>query len=80
MALPINSFNITRVLKPNLGDSKPALVSAEVSYYLPSKNQQIRWEWDNVKQHDIIFLVTVQSPIREVTRPITSCHSASSTA
>jgi intron-binding protein aquarius len=69
MALPINSFNITRVLKPNLGDSKPALVSAEVSYYLPSKNQQIRWEWDNVKQHDIIFLVTVQSPIREGDAP-----------
>jgi hypothetical protein len=43
MALPIKSFKLTAVHKPQLGETKPSLVVAEVSYILPTRNLDIRF-------------------------------------
>lgn len=63
MALPIKEFTLLQVAKPNLGETKPAQVLAEVQYSLHSFRGQIRDEWDSIKVHDVIFLVTANPPL-----------------
>lgn len=53
-------FRVTNVAKPNIGELKPSKVIAEVSYSLANTRPgPIRTEWENIKQHDILFLISV---------------------
>jgi intron-binding protein aquarius len=72
MALPIKSFKLTAIHKPHLGETKPSLVVAEVSYVLPTRNLDIREEWEAIHEHDVLFLITIRSPIREGEVPDTT--------
>lgn len=51
------SFTIVEVRKPNVGDTKPAGVTAEVKFDLSVLRSTVRDEWDELKQHDVIFLL-----------------------
>ncbi|EFJ49751.1 hypothetical protein VOLCADRAFT_104194 [Volvox carteri f. nagariensis] len=62
MALPLNSFKITEVRKPNVGDAKPAAVTANVVIDTRPLRGDVRAEWDELKQHDVLFLMTVRPP------------------
>jgi intron-binding protein aquarius len=62
MALAIKEFRITTVSKPNIGESKPAQVVAEVTYTLAQSRGPIREEWEAIKQHDVLFLLTIRPP------------------
>jgi intron-binding protein aquarius len=62
MAIPPMSFAIVDVRKPNVGETKPAAVTAEIKYDLASLRPAIRAEWDELRQHDILFLLAVQPP------------------
>jgi intron-binding protein aquarius len=64
MALPVKSFSITTVGKPNIGENKPAKVIAEVNYTLVSTRGPIRTEWENIRQHDVVFFVSIQPEAR----------------
>ncbi|XP_055384835.1 RNA helicase aquarius [Condylostylus longicornis] len=58
MALPISLFEISEVAKPRIGDRKPSKVRADVTVTL-SVRKEVKEEWENLKRHDVCFLITV---------------------
>ena len=62
MAVPPMSVGIVDVRKPNVGETKPAAVTAEVRFDLASLRPAIRAEWDQLRQHDVLFLLAIQPP------------------
>lgn len=63
MALPISGFSVTHVAKKIIGEPYPEKVYAEVQYSIPSRGDTIRGEWDALKAHDIVFLVSIRAKI-----------------
>ncbi|ORX76621.1 hypothetical protein K493DRAFT_108639 [Basidiobolus meristosporus CBS 931.73] len=61
MAIPIETFSIVDVEKPNLGEKKPAKVAADVTFNISRYTPSIRDEWSSLRQHDILFLLTLQA-------------------
>lgn len=60
MAVPIREFKITEVKQPNIGEVKPSSVIAEVSFSISSYRAHIRSEWDSLKEHDVLFLLSIR--------------------
>jgi intron-binding protein aquarius len=67
MALPIYSFTITQVKKPDIGETKPALVRGEITVDLSPFSGHVRDEWEQLRDHDVLFLITVRA-----TKPLSS--------
>lgn len=63
MALPVQDFQLTMVGKPKLGEEKPSELLAEVQFNISSFKGQIRHEWDSIKSHDILFLVSCKPTV-----------------
>ncbi|KAL0096664.1 aquarius [Phycomyces blakesleeanus] len=61
MAVNIENFNIVDVARPNLGEDKPAHVKADITYDVGKFTDSIRREWDNLRKHDVLFLLTIQA-------------------
>lgn len=61
MGAPIDGFKINYVLPPKLGHSVPASVSADISFTPPTRSA---YEWDELREHDILFLVSISAPNR----------------
>ncbi|KAL9235786.1 hypothetical protein vseg_010522 [Gypsophila vaccaria] len=59
MAVPIREFKITEVKQPNIGEVKPAAATANVTFSIASYRAHIRSEWDALKEHDVLFLLSV---------------------
>ncbi|XP_030376024.1 RNA helicase aquarius [Scaptodrosophila lebanonensis] len=59
MALPIASFAVVEVAKPHIGEKKPSRVRADVGVTL-SVRREIKEEWENLRKHDVCFLITVK--------------------
>ncbi|XP_017142398.1 RNA helicase aquarius isoform X2 [Drosophila miranda] len=59
MALPIASFAVVEVAKPHIGEKKPSRVRADVGVTL-SVRREIKTEWENLRKHDVCFLITVK--------------------
>ena len=64
MAQPITQFAVVEVAKPNLGEKRPSRVRADVSINL-SVRKEIKSEWENLRKHDVCFLITVK-PINPI--------------
>jgi len=64
MAIPLRrgALTITDVSKPSLGERIPAEVRAEVNVDLAQYDWRIKNEWDELKEHDVVFLVTIEDP------------------
>lgn len=60
MAVPIKQFRITEVKQPNIGEVKPSAVTAEVTFSISSYKAQIRSEWNALKEHDVLFLLSIR--------------------
>uniref|UniRef100_A0A8R1DM74 Intron-binding protein aquarius n=1 Tax=Caenorhabditis japonica TaxID=281687 RepID=A0A8R1DM74_CAEJA len=60
MALPIDNFEITEVAKPLVGEKSPAVVRGVVTVNV-GRRQDIRAEWENLRKHDVCFLVSCRS-------------------
>ncbi|KAL2898346.1 RNA helicase aquarius [Bienertia sinuspersici] len=75
MAVPIKQFKITEVKQPNIGEVKPAAVTATVTYSISSYRSHIRSEWDALKEHDVLFLLS----IRPSFEPLSSEEAAKAT-
>lgn len=60
MAVPIKEFKITEVKQPNIGEVKPASVTAAVTFSISSYRAQIRSEWNALKEHDVLFLLCIR--------------------
>jgi len=63
MALPISSFTVIEVGKPNVGENCPSRVRADVNIEL-NVADTVRWEWEGLRKHDVCFLVTVRAQMR----------------
>lgn len=59
MALPVASFAVIDVAKPHIGERKPSRVRADISVTL-SVRKEIQDEWENLRTHDVCFLITVR--------------------
>lgn len=63
-----SSIEIKKVYKPFLGEKHASSVLAEFSIDLTPCGESIRREWDELSEHDVLFLVTIDaSTISEVT-------------
>ena len=62
MAVPPVSFAIREVRKPNVGEAKPSAVTAEIKFDLASLRPPVRAEWDELRQHDVLFLLVRAAP------------------
>ncbi|KAG2235903.1 P-loop containing nucleoside triphosphate hydrolase protein [Thamnidium elegans] len=61
MAVPISTFNIVDVGEANLGEEKPSRVRADVGFQINKFTPAIRKEWDGLRKHDVMFLLTIQA-------------------
>ena len=62
MALPLQSFSIVQVAKPNIGEKQPSRVRADVTVNLNVKDA-VKAEWEGLRRHDVCFLITVRPPV-----------------
>jgi intron-binding protein aquarius len=62
MALPLLTICIVEVAKPNIGEKQPSRVRADITVNLSVKDD-IKNEWEGLRRHDVVFLVTVRPPI-----------------
>ncbi|KAF6168355.1 hypothetical protein GIB67_018195 [Kingdonia uniflora] len=60
MAVPIKEFRIAKVQQPNIGEVKPASVTANVTFSISSYRAQVRSEWNSLKEHDVLFLLSIR--------------------
>ncbi|KAJ3347526.1 hypothetical protein HDU83_002042 [Entophlyctis luteolus] len=60
MAVPIDRFEIAEVGTPSLGETKPSFVTAEVSFAVGRYSDAIRREWESLRRHDVLFLLTIE--------------------
>ena len=67
MCLPIQMFTIVEVARPLLGEVRPRSVRADIIIDLDLR-KQMRHEWESLKKHDIIFLLTVRPKLEYGTR------------
>jgi len=61
MAVEISSFQFLQITKPNLGEVIPSSVIAEIIIDLKSFSWSIRSEWEELREHDILFLLTIDA-------------------
>ncbi|KAM0666348.1 hypothetical protein ACQRIU_004203 [Beauveria bassiana] len=62
MALPISKPAIIDVVPALIGDSKPSMVKAEVSFDVRKLGDHVRKEWDSLRPDDVVFLLSVEPP------------------
>ncbi|CAM8910515.1 unnamed protein product [Rhodiola kirilowii] len=60
MAVPIKEFRTTNVKQPNIGEVKPAAVTASVTFSISNYKAQVRSEWNALKEHDVLFLLSIR--------------------
>lgn len=58
MALPVQEFAVVEVGKPRIGEKRPSRVRADVCVSL-NVRKEIQDEWENLRRHDVCFLITV---------------------
>jgi len=59
MGLPVKQFTLRGVGKPNLGESRPSEVQGEVMIDLGNLRGNIFNEWNNLRTHDVLFLISL---------------------
>ncbi|KAH9709891.1 P-loop containing nucleoside triphosphate hydrolases superfamily protein [Citrus sinensis] len=60
MAVPIKEFKITEVKQPNIGEVKPSSVTAAITFSISSYKAHVRSEWNALKEHDVLFLLSIR--------------------
>eukprot|EP00795_Rhopilema_esculentum_P003100 gene3100-1391_t len=60
MAKPITDFSVVQVGKPNISESRPSVVKADVTLTL-SMQRMIRNEWEALRKHDVGFLIGIDA-------------------
>ncbi|KAJ0840040.1 putative intron-binding protein aquarius [Helianthus annuus] len=74
MAVPIKEFKIIEVKQPNIGEVKPASVTAEVTFSISSYRTQIRSEWNALKEHDVLFLLCIRPSFEPLSADEAAMH------
>lgn len=58
MAAEIKEFTVHEVEPPKIGESYSSNIFAEVKYSTQGMNSYIRKEWQELRQHDVVFLIS----------------------
>ncbi|CEF97845.1 Intron-binding protein, aquarius [Ostreococcus tauri] len=58
--IPPSGVTVVDVTKPNVGESKPSSVTVEVSVDFKSARPDVRQEWDQLRVHDVVFMLDVE--------------------
>lgn len=66
MSQEVEGFSMVEVRPSKVGWDFPALVRAEFSITTKAMPERIKREWDQLKQHDILFLVCFQDSLPSV--------------
>jgi intron-binding protein aquarius len=64
MATSLNNFSVVEVSKPALGQTAPEFVRGEINFSTAGMKHNIREEWDTLKEHDVLFLISLK-PVRK---------------
>jgi len=62
MVLPLEGLEIMNVKRPRVGEVVPSEVRAEVKWNLTGVLPHVRAEWDQLREHDVIFFVRIEAP------------------
>lgn len=68
MAQPITSITVFEVGKPNIGETWPSRVRADITLHL-NLQQNVRVEWELLRKHDVCFLINVKPEISVADKP-----------
>jgi len=52
---------MVEVAKPNLGEDVPSLITADVTFNVRKYTPAIQAEWEAIREHDILFLLTMEA-------------------
>lgn len=63
MAVTINGAQVSSILPPKVGGIVPSGVIAELSFDVQKFAHHIRSEWDTIREHDVLFLVSISAVI-----------------
>lgn len=63
MGTLVESFAMVEVKPPNIGWDFPSQVSAEISYTTKSMQGRVKEEWDQLQEHDLLFLVSFKEDL-----------------
>ena len=58
-AHPPEKFAIIEIQRPKLGENRPAAVVAEINIDIKHMRPEIQSEWDELRQHDVLFLLSL---------------------
>lgn len=60
MAIPVQSFTVVEVAKPNIAETCPSRVRSDVVIVVALPKQS-RMEWTSLRKHDVCFLLSVRA-------------------
>ncbi|GJJ70103.1 intron-binding protein aquarius [Entomortierella parvispora] len=61
VAAPISFFKMVELGKPNLGEDRLSKVTADVTFNVRKYTDAIQAEWEAIREHDILFLLTIEA-------------------
>ncbi|KAF8936354.1 hypothetical protein BGZ58_004279 [Dissophora ornata] len=61
VAAPISHFKMVELAKPNLGEDRLSLITADVTFNVRKYTDAIQAEWEAIREHDILFLLTIEA-------------------
>ncbi|KAF9580691.1 hypothetical protein BGW38_002564, partial [Lunasporangiospora selenospora] len=61
VAAPVSFFKMIDVAKPNLGEDRPSKVIADITFNVRKYTDAIQAEWEAIREHDILFLLTIEA-------------------
>lgn len=64
MAAEIKEFTVHEIEPPKIGETYSTNVFAEVKYSTQSMNSYIRKEWEELRQHDVVFLISFKKNLQ----------------
>eukprot|EP00210_Caulerpa_lentillifera_P003794 g3624.t1 len=62
MATVLESFKITEVANPKLGELKAASVKAEIIFNTQFMREEVRKEWNELREFEVLFLLAFHPP------------------
>ncbi|KAG0339143.1 hypothetical protein BG004_006940 [Podila humilis] len=61
VAAPISFFKMVELAKPNLGEDRLSMITADVTFNVRKYTDAIQAEWEAIREHDILFLLTIEA-------------------
>lgn len=61
MAIPVEGVSVVDVGQAQLGQDRPSHVKADITFDIGRYADTIRKEWDSLRRHDVLFLLTIEA-------------------